>query len=411
MRRTGFTCRKRLAILLLATLPAAIAAEQLFGNPTLRVPVSHAPGLGLQVQKVAFAEGSGQGATEFTEQLIARFVSQNVEVLERGELTALLKEQNFSLGGAVDRTSAAALGKILGPTVMVFVNMQRYTTDQSRVFNDWKDRQGTVHRTYISRTKAYTRVSIRSVDLATGRIFAAKVLESNPVRENKIDDKGWPEHPDAYELLDSALRDVVTQATMLYLPWESVQEITFFDDGDCNLKGAYNMLKTGDKNGALSLSMQNIETCKNLKKPNPKALSHAYYNVGTVHFLLGDYQSALRFLGQAQTTRASDKNVETIQVVSLASREAATMQAVEERMTIESAEAARSQQAAATAEADATMTNAAVISLVGAKVPANLIVAKIKNSSCRFDTSADGIIALKNAAVPDDVVIAMMACK
>ena len=88
MRRTGFTCRKRLAILLLATLPAAIAAEQLFGNPTLRVPVSHAPGLGLQVQKVAFAEGSGQGATEFTEQLIARFVSQNVEVLERGELTA-----------------------------------------------------------------------------------------------------------------------------------------------------------------------------------------------------------------------------------------------------------------------------------------------------------------------------------
>jgi hypothetical protein len=57
------------------------------------------------------------------------------------------------------------------------------------------------------------------------------------------------------------------------------------------------------------------------------------------------------------------------------------------------------------------MTNSSVVSLVSAKVPASLIVAKIKSSVCRFDTSADGIIALKKADVPDDVVIAMMSCK
>lgn len=406
-----FTSTKRLAIVLLVMAPAVVAADQLFGNPTLRVPVSHAPGLGLQVQKVVFAEGTGEGAVEFAEQLMARFVSQNVQVLERSEMNALLREQNFSLSGAVDRTSAATLGKILGPTVMVFINMQRYTTDQTRVFNDWKDRQGVVHRTYISRTRAYVRVSIRSVDLATGRIFAAKVLESTPVRENKIDDKGWPEYPDAYDVLDSALRSVVTQASRLYLPWESIQEITFFDDGDCNLKSAYNMLKTGDKAGAMRLSLQNVDTCRALMKPNPKALSHAYYNVGTLHFLMNNYEAALRYLRDAQSTRADKKNVETIEVVSMAAREAAAMQAVEDRMTVETAAAAMTQQAAAAAEADATMTNAAVVSLVSAQVPAALIVAKIKSSSCRFDTTADGIIALKKAAVPDDVVIAMMGCK
>jgi hypothetical protein len=185
-----FTHKKGLITLLMVLIPVALTAGQLFGNPTLRVPVSHAPGLGLQVQKVVFAEGIGEGATEFTEQLMARFVGQNVQVLERGEMNALLREQDFSLSGAVDRTTATALGKILGPTVMIFVNMQRYTTDQTRVFNDWKDYKGVVHRTYISRTKAYVRTSIRSVDLATGRIFAAKVLEANPVQKTRLTIEG-----------------------------------------------------------------------------------------------------------------------------------------------------------------------------------------------------------------------------
>jgi hypothetical protein len=68
---------------------------------------------------------------------------------------------------------------------------------------------------------------------------------------------------------------------------------------------------------------------------------------------MGEYDAALRLLRQAQSTRADRKNVETIEVVSVAAREEAAMRAVEDRMTVESAQAARSQQAAAAAEADA----------------------------------------------------------
>jgi hypothetical protein len=50
-------------------------------NPKLRVPVSHAPGLGLQINKVAFGGASGEGAAEFIDALTSRFVTASVEVI------------------------------------------------------------------------------------------------------------------------------------------------------------------------------------------------------------------------------------------------------------------------------------------------------------------------------------------
>jgi hypothetical protein len=58
--------------------------------------------------------------------------------------------------------------------------------------------------------------------------------------------------------------------------------------------------------------------------------------------------------------------------------------------------------------AAAAMTNQDVIKLVKAKVPEDLIVAKIKQSKTRFDTSVDGMVALKEAGVSDSLLAVMM---
>lgn len=376
-------------------------------NPKLTVPVKHAPGLGLQVNKIAFGAGSGEGADTFIDQLTERFVSQNIEVLERERLQSLLREQNFSLSGSVDRATAAQLGRIVGPAVMVFVTAQRYTTEQKRLYNDWTDRQRRPHRTYIARTSAYVRISVRSVDLATGRIFAAKLLEATPVVENKLDDQGWPEYPDSYRVLDGAMNAVVEQATRLYLPWTSQEQVYFFDDKDCDLKVAYARLKTGDVPGALELSLRNLDTCKALTKPDTKALAHAYHNVGTAYFLQGDYTQALTYLRSAQGTKPSNIYVEAMQVVNTAAGEAQSLQRVEEQMTMD-AEAAAQRQAATDS---GVLTNKDIVELSKAQLPAALVIAKIKSSTCRFDTSADAMIALRQAGVADDVIVAMMGCK
>ena len=46
--------------------------------------------------------------------------NQKVRVVERGNLTALMNEQNLSASGRVDATTAAKLGKILGAGHMIF---------------------------------------------------------------------------------------------------------------------------------------------------------------------------------------------------------------------------------------------------------------------------------------------------
>src|SRR5260221_2545320 len=52
--------------------------------------------------------------------------------------------------------------------------------------------------------------------------------------------------------------------------------------------------------------------------------------------------------------------------------------------------------------------NAAVIRLVSAGLGGDVIVLKIEQSQVAFDTSTDGLIALKEAHVPDVVIRAML---
>src|ERR1700682_4080267 len=52
--------------------------------------------------------------------------------------------------------------------------------------------------------------------------------------------------------------------------------------------------------------------------------------------------------------------------------------------------------------------NAAVLRLVASGLSADIIVLKIERSQTRFDTSTDGLIALKDARVPDVVIRAMI---
>jgi hypothetical protein len=58
--------------------------------------------------------------------------------------------------------------------------------------------------------------------------------------------------------------------------------------------------------------------------------------------------------------------------------------------------------------ASEVLDNAAVVRMVGAGLGADVIVLKIERSQGAFDTSADGLIALKGAHVPDPVIRAML---
>src|ERR1035441_1398810 len=58
----------------------------------------------------------------------------------------------------------------------------------------------------------------------------------------------------------------------------------------------------------------------------------------------------------------------------------------------------------------ATLTNDDVMKMVQAKLADAIIVAKVKSSTCQFDTSTDALIKLKGAGVSDAVLEAMAGC-
>src|ERR1035437_8837534 len=58
----------------------------------------------------------------------------------------------------------------------------------------------------------------------------------------------------------------------------------------------------------------------------------------------------------------------------------------------------------------APLSNDEVMKMVQAKLPDAVIVAKVKSSTCKFDTSTDALIGLKSAGVSDAVLEAMAGC-
>ena len=61
-----------------------------------------------------------------------------------------------------------------------------------------------------------------------------------------------------------------------------------------------------------------------------------------------------------------------------------------------------------TAPSKSALTNQDVIDLVKAGFSSDIVLAKIRSSACSFDTSLAAMKSLKNASVPDSVVLAMV---
>ena len=114
--------------LLAGALPASPQITFSFGQkPKVPVTIRHPAGTGatLQGKKVAFGQISGPCAQQFSDLLVPVFQANQVEVVNREQLSSVLVEHRFQVTSSVDPTTAVALSKILGPSVMIFVAVSR----------------------------------------------------------------------------------------------------------------------------------------------------------------------------------------------------------------------------------------------------------------------------------------------
>jgi tetratricopeptide (TPR) repeat protein len=302
-------------------------------KPRVAVSLTHAPSLGLNVKRIAFGAARGDCADELVDKMMEMLVNKGIEVMDRQHLDSVLAEHKFNLSGYVDPQTAVELGKILGPTALLFVKVQRCATEKQSLYRDEQNNNGTTRRINISRTQAFFVGSIQTVDLATGRIFVAKTLENKQQRQNE-DESGYPEFPSEFDLRDSALRLAADEVHRMFFSWSETKELIFFNDKECNLKLAFQMLQRGDREGAFRQSQENLDNCK-ASSAKQKSLAHAEYNVGMAHFALNHYDKALEFLNESANLKGGDIVAEAIAECRRAQSLASEAQKLEERMAVE----------------------------------------------------------------------------
>lgn len=315
--------QRTLGSALILLLFASVAEAQFFKKlrdklddlgpaPEIQVTINHPPGLGLEVSRVAFGPEEGDCSGEFVDALISDFTGSGVEVVNRRQMEALAAEHELSLSGVVRREDAVELGEILGPTALVFVSVRRCTTEtdrKTRTLGKYDD--GTTAYEYVARRTGFFRASIQVVDLATARIDRARTVSFTIPEQNTSRDHR-PSFPSRYRVLDRVMRLAVGQIHNWFFPWTERRTLKFFDNNDCNLKLAYNLVQAGDYEAARDQSEENVRACEVYRQEKSKLFARALYNLGISEFLLHNYDAALEAFDQSLRVEDLDPTPQAI---------------------------------------------------------------------------------------------------
>ena len=407
------------AILVLWSCAPSTAHAQFWArllNPEVTVDMRHPPGFGLEIETLVFGPASGECSSEILGSLMGRFVADGIRVVNREEADLILGEHQLTEGGWVNPESAAAVGELLGPSVLVTVNVTRCAVDQQSTYRDHTrtredpdtgEEYEVLEREFFSTTTARLSAFLQVTDLATGQVVGVVRSDHDPRRENRSRD-GQPEFPPAYEVLDIAYAAVHEEAAKRLLGWTETRKLVFYDDDDCGLKSAHRALEAGMLEQALELSTTNMERCAADPDTKPNKLARAYYNVGMAHVVLGEHEQGLVYLRVA--ARLDDGGIvrDAIQSAETALRLREEMRSYEAGIESELARRDAEREARLEAAESSVLTNEDVLELAKQGLSEGIIIRKIQTSECRFDTSGDGLVALTKAGVPEPVILAML---
>lgn len=401
-----------LIIFALTARPVEAQFRDIIGNPEISVGIEYPPQIPLSTKRIAFGPISGQCAETIVDRLSGSFTGRGTEVLDRQNMHEILREQKFNLSSFVDEAAAVELGKLLGPTTMVFVRVDTCRTELKQTYRDVNtyDRNKPAVRYYKQTRTGYLRGSIRVVDLQSGKVLGSPSLNETVVKSNEAE-RATPEPPDEQMVLDLLLDEAVRSSERLFFKWSATRSVLFFDDKKCDLKSAHQLLKSGNVNAAFDLSVRNLETCKSTPKVDDRTLAHAYYNAGILHGLRNEHVKALELLFEAQKLRPGDVTSRAIATVreDQAAQEAIKQQ--EKRVQAEIAqEVKKEEQRAKEIEArkPKPLAPAELLSMREAGLSEEIIAARIKKEGKPMELSTEELVQLKRAGFTDAMLKVLM---
>lgn len=416
------------AILVLAGAPPEVASGQ-FGfhskRETYTVPVSHPPEIVLpNVKRIAIA-----GYT--TQYLCGQIVRDHLaETITRSGTFELISAP-VNAAAFADRTNAIRQLNTLGPAAIIAFTVSRCDAEASPMTTQYgkKDKKGHTPVFTSVTTTAHLALSVQIIDAATSQVVIARNFGSDPVEERNAVD-ATPDVVDQRELLGQATIAAEQDVEHLLFGWRESINVTVHADKECDLKPAADQIKGGDFAGAAETMQKAID--RQCGAPDDKvALAKAYHNRGIALTYAGRPEEGLKSLQQASVLWPGNVSDEAIaatkkviaakgeqQIQAAAAADLAKMatanvstvpQAPEPSLPTnpDPSRLTNRNPSRLTSTDPSRLTNKDVIALVQAGLSEQIIISKMRTSKCRFDTSTNALIQLKNAGASDGVMLAI----
>ncbi len=379
---------RRLAVFFGAMLAAVPASA----DKRLPVNLKHPPTLGnsLAAARVVVGPVAGDCAARFSEMLTVDMAAHGVLVMSSLELASVATRHHIPIPSPLDAAASAQLAGAIGPAALVAISVTRCEARQLPTFLS-----GGLPATHVSRTEGHFEASVRFTDLANGQEIAAQNIRVDAHKDNESQ-TGVADHPAAPEVRELAVNKALQDAQHLYLPWIEHREIALSDEKDCNLKASFDLVKTGDYEGAARVARSNAQACQS------KSAAAAWYNLGAAEMLASHYEAALPAFDESLKLRNNRA------VAELRSDCSALASAQARHSLAKGVEPARGSQPA-NARTGILLTNDFIIKLVQGSISGDEIIQMIATQPVQFKLEPADIQVLKQAGVPDAVVAAMRA--
>jgi hypothetical protein len=130
--------------------------------------------------------------------------------------------------------------------------------------------------------------------------------------------KEYSEYPPDEDVQTALFGNAVEQVHRLLFSWTETKQFVFFDDSQCSLQVAYDLMQKADYDGAAREAQASLETCKATPSVKPATMAHAYYNRAMTAYIADKFDSAVDDLRQAARFETTKVITDAIALCNLA---------------------------------------------------------------------------------------------
>jgi|GEM_PF-6749154 len=197
-----------------------VAVVLLSCAPSARIPVLKPAEINLRgIDKIAIGDVQGNIGSSVADLLTSRlFESDQFDVVDRSNLSRIMKEHELNMSGAVDTDTAVKIGRLVGASALIVGNANvKYDLKRWKK-KPWQDKEGKWHQSYNVKGTAKVNSTLKVIGLTTGKVLAVKSI-SKEAGDSDWKNNEWPQDPDRDAIISSAVNSMIDTFMKMIAPY------------------------------------------------------------------------------------------------------------------------------------------------------------------------------------------------